>query len=42
MVTTLAVLGGPKVRPQLEALEQRESEPEVLAALETALSHLGR
>lgn len=41
MVTTLALLGGPKVRPQLEALEQRESEPEVLAALETALSHLG-
>jgi HEAT repeat protein len=41
-VTTLAALGGSKVRPQLEALEQRELEPEVLAALETALSQLAR
>ena len=41
-VTTLAALGGSKVRPQLEALEQRELEPEVRAALETALSKLAR
>jgi len=42
MVTMLATVGGPTVRPQLEALEQRESEPEVLAALEAALSRLAR
>jgi HEAT repeat protein len=41
-VTTLAALGGSKVRPQLEALEQKELEPEVRAALETALSQLAR
>jgi HEAT repeat protein len=41
-VTTVAVLGGSKVRPQLEALAKAEEEPEVMAALETALSQLAR
>src|SRR5262245_33316690 len=42
MVTMLAAVGGPTIRPQLEALQQKESEPEVLAALEAALSRLPR
>jgi HEAT repeat protein len=41
-VPTVAWLGGPKVRPQLEALQQTETEPAVRGALETALSALGR
>jgi len=41
-VATLAALGDPKVRPHLEALQRKESEPDVLGALETALSHLPR
>jgi len=41
-VTTLAALGGSKVRPQIEALAGKEQEPEVLAAVEAALSQMGR
>jgi HEAT repeat protein len=41
-VTTVAKLGGSKVRPQLEALAKTEVEPEVMAALETALSQAAR
>ena len=37
-VTTLASLAGRKVRPQLEALDEKELDPEVLRALEIALS----
>ena len=41
-VTTVAALGGTKVRPQLEALAKSEQEPEVMAALEAALSQPAR
>ena len=41
-VETLAWLGGPQARPELEALEQNESNPAVLDALEIALSQLAR
>jgi HEAT repeat protein len=35
-------LGGPQVRPQLEAMQEKESEPSVLGALEAELSRLAR
>jgi HEAT repeat protein len=41
-VQALAWLGGPKVRPELEALQQNESSSAVLRALETALAQLAR
>jgi HEAT repeat protein len=41
-VQALAWLGGPKVRPQLEALQLNESNSAVLSALETALAQLAR
>ena len=41
-VTTLGVLGDPKVRQPLEALQQKESDPDVLGALEDELSKLAR
>jgi HEAT repeat protein len=42
VVTSLAELGGPRVRAELEALNQKELDPEVLRALETALTRLAR
>jgi HEAT repeat protein len=39
-VMALGQLGGPKVRPQLEALNQKELDPEVRRALETVLTRL--
>jgi HEAT repeat protein len=41
-VATLGVLGDPKVRQPLEALQQKESDPDVLGALEDELSKLAR
>jgi HEAT repeat protein len=41
-VPTAALLGGSKVRPQLEALQQNESDPSVRDALEAELSRLAR
>jgi HEAT repeat protein len=41
-VTAVAALGGSKVRAQLEALAKTEQEPEVMAALENALSQSAR
>jgi len=41
-VATLGVLGDPKVRQPLEALQQKESDPDVLGALEDELSRLAR
>jgi HEAT repeat protein len=41
-VVTLAVLGDAKVRPSLEALQQKESDSDVLSALDEALSKLPR
>jgi HEAT repeat protein len=41
-VKTLGVLGDPKVRQPLEALQQKESDPDVLGALEDELSRLAR
>jgi hypothetical protein len=38
----LAALGRPKVRGELEALDQKEVDPEVHRALEAALSRLAR
>lgn len=40
VVTTLAALGRPKIRPQLEALAQKEMDPAVLQALEVTLPRL--
>ncbi|HXJ78252.1 MAG TPA: HEAT repeat domain-containing protein [Candidatus Methylomirabilis sp.] len=42
VVTVLASLGGSKVRPQLEALDEKEIAPEVLQALEAALKQPAR
>lgn len=41
-VATLTVLGDATVRPPLEALQQKESDPEVVRVLEAALSQLPR
>jgi HEAT repeat protein len=41
-VSTVAWMGGPKVRPQLEELQERESDLAVLSALEYALAQLAR
>lgn len=41
-VMALATLGGPTVRPDLEALQRTESDSNVLSALEEALSRLPR
>lgn len=41
-VKTLADLGDPRVRPQLEALEQRDPDSSVQEAVEKALARLGR
>ena len=40
--TTLAELGDPRVRPQLEALQQKETDSRVQDALESALARLPR
>jgi HEAT repeat protein len=39
-VAALTVLAGSKVRPQLEALQEKETDPDVRAALQTALTKL--
>ena len=41
-VATLTVLGDATVRPPLEALQQKEADPEVVRVLEAALSQLPR
>jgi len=41
-VATLAWLGGPKARPQLEALQETETDPGVRGVLEIALSRPAR
>ena len=41
-VQTVGFLGGAQVRPQLEAMQQKESDPLVLGALEAELSRLAR
>jgi HEAT repeat protein len=41
-VEALVLLGGPKIRPQLEAMQQKELDPHVRGVLEAALTQLSR